>query len=63
MKQILINLLGNAIKFTPDGGRITVSARTEPDGHLSIAVADNGVGIADEDMAKVLHPGVDWSGP
>ena len=51
VKQMLINLLGNAIKFTPDGGRITVSARTEPDGHLSIAVADNGVGIAEKDKA------------
>ncbi len=56
VKQILINLLGNAIKFTPEGGRITVSARTEPDGHLSIAVADNGVGIAEKDKAKVLLP-------
>ncbi|MCZ6895277.1 MAG: ATP-binding protein [Gammaproteobacteria bacterium] len=56
VKQILINLLGNAVKFTPEGGRITVSARTEPDGHLSIAVADNGVGIAEKDKAKVLLP-------
>ena len=56
IKQILTNLLSNAVKFTPAGGKITVSARIEPDGHLTISVSDTGVGIAPQDMEMVLSP-------
>jgi len=53
--QILINLVNNAIKFTPPGGRIRISAR--PDGsQLRIAVEDNGVGIASDDLPKLFKP-------
>jgi signal transduction histidine kinase/PAS domain-containing protein len=45
ISQVLSNLLGNALKHTPTGGRIDVSARLRDDGWLEIAVEDSGVGI------------------
>jgi signal transduction histidine kinase len=56
LKQILINLLSNAIKFTPKGGRVTVTAETDGDGSLVLIVADTGIGIAKEDIEKVMKP-------
>jgi signal transduction histidine kinase len=56
MKQVLINLLSNAVKFTPPGGKIHISAATADDGQLVISVSDTGIGIADEDLPKVLDP-------
>ncbi|UEM04396.1 PAS domain-containing sensor histidine kinase [Skermanella rosea] len=56
LKQIIANLLTNAVKFTPKGGRVLVSADIEPDGSLAVAVADTGIGIAPEDMEKALAP-------
>jgi signal transduction histidine kinase len=53
MRQILINLLSNAVKFTPEGGKVQVSSLLKNDG-LAIQVSDTGIGIADEDMAKVM---------
>jgi signal transduction histidine kinase len=50
VKQVLLNLLSNALKFTPEGGRIDVSAGVH-DEVAEIAVADTGVGIAPEDQA------------
>jgi len=54
--QILLNLLSNAVKFTPRGGQVTVSAACETKGVLAIKVADTGVGIAAENLAKALSP-------
>ncbi len=54
--QCLINLLTNAIKFTPNGGRITVSARNTSDGGVEIAVADTGVGIPASLIDRVFRP-------
>ncbi len=53
-KQILLNLLNNAVKFTPDGGRVDVLAR-HAGGMLEIAVRDTGVGIAKEDQQAVFE--------
>ena len=53
-KQILINLLTNAIKFTPRGGQVTVSARLAETGGLEIAVTDTGIGIAEKDLPTAL---------
>jgi len=55
-KQILLNLLGNAVKFTSPDGRVDVGARLCKSGRFTIEVADNGIGIDSDDMAKVLEP-------
>ena len=56
--QVLVNLIGNAIKFTPEGGRITVSAkrgtRAGPS-VIQISVADTGIGISKEDLPLVFE--------
>ncbi|HWI60815.1 MAG TPA: ATP-binding protein [Symbiobacteriaceae bacterium] len=52
--QVVLNLLGNAIKFTPNGGRITVAARVDGD-FLEVSVADTGIGIAPEDRERVFE--------
>lgn len=54
LKQILINLISNAIKFTPPRGDIVVGARKEPNGMLALWVADTGIGIAEEDIPTAL---------
>jgi signal transduction histidine kinase len=54
VKQVLLNLLSNALKFTPEGGRIDVRARVE-DGVAEISVTDTGVGIAPEDQEAVFE--------
>ena len=56
MKQILINILSNSLKFTLDGGAVSVTAKLEKDGQLAISISDTGVGIASEDLPKVLEP-------
>ena len=53
MEQVVVNLLDNAIKFTPEGGRITLKCRTEKELCL-VTVKDNGVGILPEDRAKIF---------
>ncbi len=55
-KQIVLNLLSNAAKFTPEDGTINVNALLDPDGGIKIIVSDTGCGIAAADMTKVLEP-------
>jgi two-component system, OmpR family, sensor kinase len=53
LKQLLLNLVGNAIKFTPDGGTIALSLRRE--GNMArLTVSDTGVGIAPEDVERIF---------
>jgi signal transduction histidine kinase len=55
MHQMLLNLLSNALKFTPSGGEITIEVfRRGPD--IAISVSDTGIGIRAEDIPKVLEP-------
>lgn len=53
-KQILYNYISNAIKFTPEGGRVAIRARSEGEGLLRIDVEDSGIGIADESFHKLF---------
>lgn len=56
LRQILINLIGNALKFTPAGGRIDVSvAQTTPD-VVRFAVKDTGIGIAEDSIGFLFQP-------
>lgn len=56
IKQVLINLLSNSVKFTPRGGHVLVSARLDGRGGMILSVKDTGIGIAKEDIPKVLSP-------
>jgi signal transduction histidine kinase/DNA-binding response OmpR family regulator len=53
VKQMLLNLVSNAIKFTPNGGAVTVSARGSGE-WIEIAVADTGIGIAESDISRLF---------
>ncbi len=55
LKQVLFNLLSNAMKFTPDGGRVTVDVGATAD-DLTIAVSDTGIGLASTDLERVFSP-------
>jgi signal transduction histidine kinase/ActR/RegA family two-component response regulator len=54
LKQILYNLLANAVKFTPEGGRVALRSRRAAD-VLTIAVADTGIGIREEDQDRIFE--------
>jgi cell cycle sensor histidine kinase DivJ len=54
-KQMLLNVIANAIKFTEAGGWVRVSAQVE-DGYVVFAVADDGIGIAEKDLPKLGRP-------
>lgn len=56
LKQILINLVGNAIKFTDPNGRVTVSAIIDEEGAARLSVADTGIGISEEHLTHVFNP-------
>ena len=55
LEQILSNLIGNALKFTPIGGRILIVTRNEP-GKLVIEVSDTGIGISTEALGRIFSP-------
>ena len=53
---MLINLLGNAVKFTPDGGSLTIEGGLNSEGGYTLSVTDTGIGIAPEHLQTVLEP-------
>jgi signal transduction histidine kinase len=55
LKQILLNLLSNSVKFTASGGRVATKVRETPAG-IAISVADTGIGIAAQDIPVALAP-------
>jgi two-component system, OmpR family, phosphate regulon sensor histidine kinase PhoR len=54
LRQVMINILHNAVKFTPDGGKITLSTRLEGE-NVVVAVADTGIGISKEDLPHIFE--------
>jgi PAS domain S-box-containing protein len=56
LTQVLVNLLSNAAKFTPKGGKVILGAARNPDGSFAFAVSDTGIGIAKESIPTVLAP-------
>ncbi|MDA0229421.1 MAG: HAMP domain-containing sensor histidine kinase [Proteobacteria bacterium] len=56
LRQIAINLVSNARKFTASGGRVTLRAKLAPDGGIVFEVSDTGIGIPKEEIAKVVEP-------
>jgi PAS domain S-box-containing protein len=56
LKQILINLISNAVKFTPEGGRIELVAEAAENGEFVFLVSDTGIGIEPEDIPRAMAP-------
>ncbi|MEZ4616194.1 MAG: histidine kinase N-terminal 7TM domain-containing protein [Caldilineaceae bacterium] len=57
LKQILVNLLNNAVKFTPEGGQFGLRVRGEPeDDVVYFVIWDTGIGIAEEDLCELFQP-------
>ncbi|HLK69106.1 MAG TPA: ATP-binding protein [Bryobacteraceae bacterium] len=54
LRQVVINYLSNAVKFTPEEGRITVEVRRLSPHHYQIAVEDNGIGISEADLSRLF---------
>jgi two-component system cell cycle sensor histidine kinase PleC len=55
LKQVMLNLLSNALKFTPPFGSVIAFARMEPNGDVAFGVTDTGLGIAEEDRTRVFQ--------
>jgi PAS domain S-box-containing protein len=56
LEQVMLNLVSNAVKFTPEGGTITVWAEPALSGEIAISVADTGIGMAPEDIPRAMQP-------
>jgi two-component system cell cycle sensor histidine kinase PleC len=56
LKQVVLNLISNAVKFTPEGGDIIVALSRLDDDRVRLAVTDTGIGIAPEDLARLARP-------
>jgi signal transduction histidine kinase len=56
IRQVALNLISNAIKFTPPGGKIKIEARVSRETGATLTVEDSGIGIAAKDIDRVLRP-------
>jgi PAS domain S-box-containing protein len=56
LRQVMLNFLSNAIKFTPRGGNVAVRVRTLPDGAVALSVSDTGIGMNSEELRTALLP-------
>jgi signal transduction histidine kinase len=56
LEQVLSNLIGNALKFTPKGGKVSIFTRNEPGGKLVIEVSDTGIGIPADAFSRIFSP-------
>ena len=56
VQQILVSLLSNAVKFTGDDGRVVITAGLDPSGDCLLSIADNGIGMPQEQLEKVMKP-------
>jgi signal transduction histidine kinase len=56
IKQVVLNLVSNAVKFTLPGGHIKIAGRYDPEAGLTLTVSDTGIGIAPDDITRVLAP-------
>ena len=56
IKQVLVNLLANAMKFTPDGGQVQVQVTSGGDEDVRFLVRDTGIGITEEDISRLFQP-------
>ncbi len=55
LEQVFINLLDNAIKYTPEGGRVTISAVEKDQREIQFSIEDNGIGIPREDIPRIFE--------
>jgi PAS domain S-box-containing protein len=56
LEQVLSNLIGNAVKFTPKGGKVSITTRNEASGKLVIEVTDTGIGIPADALSRIFSP-------
>ena len=55
-KQMVVNLLSNALKFTPGGGKVTLAAQRRADGGIAISITDTGIGMDPDQILLALEP-------
>jgi signal transduction histidine kinase len=56
LRQVLLNLLSNAIRYTPSGGKVTIEASVRDERTVAITVSDTGIGVAPDEQEKIFEP-------